>query len=219
MEFSIQIAFVKREAILRHIVLDTETTGLSPKGDRVVEIAAVEFNPENGETGDFYHVYLNPEKSMTDENQRIHGISNAYAAKQPYFVEEAAAFVGFIRDTRLYIHSARFDTSMLDAEFSRLGLDGLSSYVESIECTLTRARRLHPGRNSLDELCDRYGISRAHRKQHGARIDCGLLAQVVAHIKAEEEGRSLVIPKPVRRESWLRTVLARYRSGGASMTQ
>jgi DNA polymerase-3 subunit epsilon len=204
---------------LRHIVLDTETTGLSPKWDRIVEIAAVEFNPENGETGDFYHVYLNPEKSMTDENQRIHGISNAFAAKQPRFVEEAAAFVGFVRNTRLYIHSARFDTSMLDAEFSRLGLDGLSSYVESIKCTLTQARKLHPGKNTLDELCDRYGISRAHRKQHGARIDCGLLAQVVAHMKATEEGRTLVIPKPVRRENRFRTVLRRYLPGGASMTR
>jgi DNA polymerase-3 subunit epsilon len=45
--------------------------------------------------------------------------------------------------------------------------------------TLVQAKELHPGkRNSLDALCDRYGISNAHRKLHGALLDSELLADV-----------------------------------------
>lgn len=205
---------------MRHIVLDTETTGLSRKTDRVVEIAAVEFNPETGQTGDFYHVYLNPEKLMSEDVQRVHGISNGFAATQPLFVQEAAGFVGFIRDARVYIHNAPFDTYMLDGEFGRLALDGLASYVESIVCTLSVARSLYPGkRNTLDALCDRFGVSRAKRNQHGARIDCELLAQVTAHMKAEQEGRILARSEKVRTESWLRTLVRRCFGSGASMVQ
>jgi DNA polymerase-3 subunit epsilon len=205
-----------KERPLRHIVLDTETTGWSKQTDRVVEIAAVEFNPDTGLTGDFYHVYLNPEKWMPDEVQRVHGISNAYAATQPLFVQEAAGFVGFIRDARLYIHNAPFDTYMLDAEFGRLGLDGLASYVESIVCTLTLARSLYPGKkNTLDA----FGVSRTKRKQHGARIDCELLAQVTAHLKAAKEGRILVIPEKVSGENWLKTMVRRCFGGSSTVVQ
>ena len=195
---------------MRHIVLDTETTGLSRKSDRVVEIAAMEFNPETGETADYYHVYLNPDQLMPANIVRIHGISNAFAQTQPRFEEEAAAFVGFIRGARLFIHNAPFDRDMLDAEFARLELDELTSYVESIVCTVALAKSVFPGkRNSLDALCDRFGVNRSKRRKHGALIDCELLAEVVPHLHAAKEGRTLALPVAVREESWLRALARR----------
>ena len=194
---------------MRHIVLDTETTGLSRQNDRVVEIAAIEFSFATGKLGDYYHVYLNPEKAMPVNIQRVHGISNAFAARQPLFLEEVAGFVGFIRGANLYIHNAPFDNGMLDAEFSRIGLDPLSSYVNSIVCTLAFARRQFPGqRNTLDALCDRLGVDRSKRTQHGALLDCELLAQVTSALYAIAEG------KPLRQEQsvspgWFKAILAR----------
>lgn len=192
---------------MRHIVLDTETTGLSKQHDRVVEIAAVEFNPASGNTDDYYHVYLNPDKWMHPENVKVHGISNEFAATQPRFIDEAAGFVGFIRGARVYIHNAAFDIGMLDAEFKRLELDGLASYVESVVCTLSMARKMYPGRrNTLDALCDRFGVDRSRRKQHGALLDCQLLADVVPPLEAARDGREFTSPVVSQQESRLRAL-------------
>ncbi|WP_025917898.1 exonuclease domain-containing protein, partial [Herminiimonas sp. CN] len=61
----------------------------------------------------------------------------------------------------------------------RLDLPDFDSYAEKITDTLAQAKELHPGkRNSLDSLCDRYGISNAHRTLHGALLDAELLAEV-----------------------------------------
>jgi len=59
---------------MREIVLDTETTGFDPfSGDRIVEIGAVELEGHVA-TGNTYHVYINPERGMPDEECQVHGI-------------------------------------------------------------------------------------------------------------------------------------------------
>ena len=67
---------------MREIVLDTETTGLSPeKGDRVVEIGCVElFN--HVPTGKTFQTYLNPERSMDAGAQEIHGLTDDFLKNQ-----------------------------------------------------------------------------------------------------------------------------------------
>jgi DNA polymerase-3 subunit epsilon len=60
-----------------------------------------------------------------------------------------------------------------------MGLPPFVQHCSSVIDTLVHAKELHPGkRNSLDALCDRYGISNAHRKLHGALLDSELLADV-----------------------------------------
>ncbi|MCR2507355.1 DNA polymerase III subunit epsilon, partial [Salmonella enterica] len=55
----------------------------------------------------------------------------------------------------------------------------ITEYCETITDSLLHARSLFPGkRNSLDALCDRFGISNAHRTLHGALLDSQLLAEV-----------------------------------------
>jgi DNA polymerase-3 subunit epsilon len=77
------------------------------------------------------------------------------------------------------IHNASFDLGFLDAEFSRIGFAPFATHVHSVIDTLLQAREMHPGkRNSLDALCDRYGVSNAHRTLHGALLDAELLAEV-----------------------------------------
>ena len=166
----------------RHIILDTETTGLSPEqGHRVVEIGAVEminFSP----TGEQLHLYINPEREMEPEAERIHGLSTAFLSDKPLFADIAQQFIDFIGDDILVIHNAPFDVGFLNAELSRCRLAELS--MDRVVDTLPLARQKFPGAQaSLDALCRRFDIDNTHRDLHGALVDADLLASVFVELK------------------------------------
>jgi DNA polymerase-3 subunit epsilon len=164
---------------MRQIVLDTETTGLNPRtGDRVIEIGCVEiFNRKL--TGNNFHRYINPERDSDEAALAVHGLTTEFLRDKPKFHEIAEELRAFVQDAEVIIHNAPFDLGFLNHEFERLGLPPFVSHCSSVIDTLVHAKELHPGkRNSLDALCDRYGISNAHRKLHGALLDSELLADV-----------------------------------------
>jgi len=160
----------------REIVLDTETTGLSPTGgDRLVEIGCVELI-NHIPSGRHYHVYLNPERSMPEEAFRVHGLSEAFLADKPLFRSVADEFREFLGDATLIIHNASFDMGFLNHELSKIGHKTLPNTVID---TVMLAREKHPGaRVSLDALCKHYGIDNARRTLHGALLDSEILAEV-----------------------------------------
>ncbi len=163
----------------RQIVLDTETTGLSASdGHRIIEIGCVELINRRL-TGRTFHQYVNPERDIDEGAMEVHGLTLEMLADKPVFAQIADEFIEFIDSAELLIHNAPFDVGFLDAEFRRLKRDALQTYCGPVTDTLAMARELHPGRrNSLDVLCDRYGVSNAHRKLHGALLDSELLADV-----------------------------------------
>ncbi|GLK68784.1 DNA polymerase III subunit epsilon [Hansschlegelia plantiphila] len=162
---------------MREIVLDTETTGLDPlTGDRVVEIGCVELLNRIA-TGASYHVYLNPERDMPEGAFRVHGLSSEFLADKPLFADIADEFLAFIDDGSLVIHNAAFDMGFLNAELTRAKRPPLG--YERVIDTLMLARRKNPGgQNSLDSLCQRYGIDNSRRTKHGALLDSEILAEV-----------------------------------------
>lgn len=164
---------------MRQIVLDTETTGLSvADGHRIIEIGCLEV-VDRRVTGRNLHFYVNPERAIDEGAMAVHGITPEMLQDKPRFGEVAAEVMAFIHDAELIIHNAPFDVGFLDAELDRLGAGALREHCASVLDTLAMARELHPGkRNSLDSLCERYGISNAHRKLHGALLDAELLAEV-----------------------------------------
>jgi DNA polymerase-3 subunit epsilon len=162
--------------MLREIVLDTETTGVDPASDRIIEIGCVEllnYIP----TGRSYHAYINPQRSVSQGAYNVHGLSEEFLRDKPVFsavVEELLSFVG---DARLVIHNASFDMGFLNAEFGRNGHPPVP-FERAID-TLSLARRKHPNAaNSLDALCARYGIDNSRRTKHGALLDAEILAEV-----------------------------------------
>ena len=173
---------------MREIVLDTETTGLDPfQGHRLVEIGCVEI-VNCIPTGAVFHVHLNPERDMPAEAEAIHGLSAAFLADKPKFDEIADQLVEFLADARIVIHNAGFDLGFLNAELDRLKRPPLAR--ERIVDTLALARRRHPGGpNSLDHLCQRYGIDNSHRTKHGALLDAELLADVYAELVGGRQAR------------------------------
>jgi DNA polymerase-3 subunit epsilon len=182
---------------MREIILDTETTGLDPAtGDRVVEIGCVEII--NGiATGQVFHAYVNPQRSMPEAALAVHGLSDAFLADKPTFAQIAADFMAFIGDARLVIHNAEFDMRFLNAELRRLALGDIAS--ELVVDTLALARRKHPGAaNSLDALAQRYRIDTSRRSRHGALLDAEILAEVYAELSGGRQA-TLVLAASGRR--------------------
>ncbi|HUD50355.1 DNA polymerase III subunit epsilon [Parvibaculum sp.] len=162
---------------MRQIVLDTETTGLSPdEGHRLVELGCLEvFN--HVPTGNFFHRYIDPERDMPEGAFRVHGLSAEFLSDKPKFAEIVDEFLAFIGDDQLVIHNASFDMTFLNAELKRAGRAPLV-FERAID-TLGIARKRFPGaQNSLDALCRRFNIDNSGRVKHGALLDAELLAEV-----------------------------------------
>ncbi len=177
---------------MRQIILDTETTGLNARtGDRIIEIGCVEMLNRRL-TGNNLHFYVNPERDSDPGALAVHGLTTEFLSDKPKFAEVAHAICDFVRGAELIIHNAPFDIGFIDAEFERVGLPSLNQHCGGVIDTLVQAKQMFPGkRNSLDALCDRFGISNAHRTLHGALLDSELLAEVYLAMTRGQE--SLVI--------------------------
>ena len=169
---------LKELIVMREIVLDTETTGLRQNaGDRIVEIGCVELI-NHVATGNNYHQYINPDRSMPDGAFKVHGLSAEFLAGFPVMAEVVDEFIDFIgTQTPLIIHNAEFDIGFLNAELKLLDKP-MIPIVRSID-TVRMARKLFPGAPaSLDALCRRFSINNNGRTLHGALLDAQLLSEV-----------------------------------------
>ena len=177
---------------MRQIILDTETTGLNPKtGDRIIEIGCIEMLNRRP-TGNTFHHYVNPGRDSEPGALAVHGLTTEFLADKPPFADIVDALCDFVKDAEILIHNAAFDVAFLDEELARLERPVFTVHCASVTDTLAMARELHPGkRNSLDSLCERYGVSNAHRTLHGALLDAELLADVYLAMTRGQE--SLVI--------------------------
>jgi DNA polymerase-3 subunit epsilon len=164
---------------LRQLILDTETTGLEiADGHRIIEIGCVEL-AHRRPTGRHWHRYLRPGRVVDAAALAVHGITNEFLESQPAFADVADEFLAFVEGAELVIHNAEFDVAFLDAELAAAGRTTRMADHCRIACSLTLARRMHPGqRNSLDALCKRYGVDNAGRDLHGALLDARILADV-----------------------------------------
>ena len=177
---------------LRQIVLDTETTGLNPAHDRIVEIGCVEMVNRRLTSVNF-HEYLNPQMPMPQGAFDVHGLSDEFLADKALFADVCRSFLDYIKGTQLVIHNASFDVGFLDAEMNRLdpNLGRITDYCEVID-SLATARELHPGqRNDLDSLAKRYSIDNSHRTLHGALLDSEILAEVYLLMTGGQSALSL----------------------------
>src|SRR5271157_1486546 len=185
------------EIVVREIVLDTETTGLSPAdGHRLLEIGAVEI-VDQALTGKIFHQLVNPERDVPEDAARVHGHTVAVLKDMPVFANIVDEFLAFIGDARLVIHNAEFDMRFLNAEFTRLGREPIG--LDRVVDTLALARKKHPGQpNSLDALCDRYSIDRTKRVMHGALLDAEILVEIYGELTG---GRQRSLSFDERRET------------------
>ena len=170
---------------MEHIVLDTETTGISVKeGHRIVEIACLEL--ENLlPTGRKFHCCINPERKVSEKALEIHGYTDEFLSKQKKFKDIKKEFLDFIKNKKLIIHNADFDLSHINNELLKCGDEKISNEIID---TLILARNKFPGSQvSLDALCKRYRIDNSMRTTHNALLDCSLLAKVYINLTDQKE--------------------------------
>jgi len=181
---------------MREIVLDTETTGLDPAdGHRIIEIGCVELM-DHLPTGVTFQRYLNPERLVPLESQRVHGITDEFLAGKPYFAAIADELEAFLGDAPLVIHNAGFDLKFINSELHRLSRAPLplSRAIDTIEIAKSKI----PGaRYSLDELCKRFGIDLAMRSKHGALLDAELTARVYFELVGGRQTNLKLAPRDV----------------------
>ena len=202
---------------MRQIILDTETTGLDPKlGHRIIEVAAVEM-VDRRPTGRTLQIYVDPEREIDAGASEVHGMTWEDLKGKPKFADVAPEFIDFARGATWIIHNAPFDVGFLDREFGLAKLPVSAELYGGLIDTLALAREAFPGkRNNLDALCERFGVSNAHRTLHGALLDAQLLAEVyLAMTRGQESltidlgsGTSLTLAASANHSSTSRPLLA-----------
>lgn len=121
------------------VVLDYETTGLSPNlGDRGIEIGAVLLR--GGKVSDRFQRLMNPGFRMNSFIEHYTGITNNMLRTAGSCESATRDFADFIGGHNLVAHNASFDRRFLDTEMQYAG----RSYDGSFACSMLAARRLYP---------------------------------------------------------------------------
>lgn len=177
---------LKPEALRRPIVFgDTETTGLFPSKDRIIEIGAIKFSA-TGEFMGVWHHYFDPGISIPDEAAKVHGITNSIMKEMvadgraaPMTSRTFNDLNGFIGDATFIAHNATFDVKFLEAEARKVGKEFQPGHIID---TLPLARVRFPRRKlNLDQLCKLLSVKVSGREEfHGAMVDAVILADMFA---------------------------------------
>ena len=172
----------------RHVVVDLETTGLSPRhGHRIIEIGAVAV--EDGAVVEEFTTLIDAGVPIPPTVQAIHGITDEMLEGQPKPEEALPRFSAFIGDSVLVAHNAAFEVTFLRHEFARLKLGFPNRHV----CTLEMSRRrlpapagLHPG-DGLSAPVPRRRLPPAEPPRPRRRADDGEdLVQDVGGIRQQQ---------------------------------
>jgi len=180
--------------MVRELIFDIETTGLSPQnGDRIIEIALLEV-VDMELTGRKFHCYLNPGRRSEPEAFSKHRLTDGFLKNKQLFSHIADNLLSFIGSSRLIAHNAQFDMKFLNVELSRIHRRTIPKSQSF--CTKAMANKVLKPKNlsldslcdsldSLDRICDNLSIDRQSRdKRHGALIDCHLLYQVYCELSS-----------------------------------
>jgi len=156
------------------VVLDFETTGLSPDcGDRTIEVGAVLVR--DNRITDSFQSLMNPGIRVSGFIEQYTGITNRMLSDAPPVAEVMARFAAFIDKHHLVAHNASFDRRFLDAELRRISLQRSQEFA----CSMLLSRRLNPDapNHSLETLV-RYKNLTTSGVFHRALAD----AEMTAHL-------------------------------------
>jgi CBS domain-containing protein len=157
------------------VVLDTETTGLDTRRDRVIEIAAVRLPGAATPDADTFASLVRPDVPIPEASTRIHRIADADVAGAPAFPDAMARFADWTGPALVLGYSVGFDLAVLEAEHARAGLAWTPPHSLDI-AHLVRLAAPELPEQSLDLAAGWLGIAVADR--HRALADARLAARV-----------------------------------------
>lgn len=167
-----------------YIIIDIETTGLSLKADKIIEVAALKI--KNNKIEDSYTSLINPHQEINQFIQNLTGISNDDLKRAPSADMVLSELLSFIGESILVAHNANFDINFLYDEIKEnLDMEFNNDFVD----TLRISRKALPSleNHKLDTIIDHYSIEK--RKLHRALDDCELTYEIFKKLKesAKEE--------------------------------
>ena len=188
---------------MREIVFDTETTGLDPYQDRIIELGGIELF-KRFPTGRVFHHFINPQgREINADAQAVHGISAAdLQASRPSMTSPRSSWPSSTAPG--WSPTMPASTSASSMPSSRGSASRWSAPTASSTRWRSRARKHPMGPNSLDALCRRYGIDNSHRTKHGALLDSELLAEVYIELIGGKQ--AALVPGERRRSSGERRI-------------
>ncbi|MEX5747599.1 3'-5' exonuclease (plasmid) [Massilia varians] len=167
-------------------VIDTETTGLDPKKDRVISFGHVRL--VDGKITEKIEWFFNPgDVPINPEAMKVHGITPEFLADKPPIKGYLLRIVELMVESIVCGHNLKFDVDMLNAELARHRYPPLEQFIAGKFDTMQDSRKRWPGKAaSLDALCERVGVSTAHREKHGALTDAVLCAEALIAMHREQ---------------------------------
>lgn len=178
----------------RIICFDIETTGFEyMRGDRCIEIGAVEII-DGKLTENTFHEYINPEgKIIPPDSYMVHKISNAFLEDKPIMAAVAPRFLEFIGDSPIVAHNgADFDFPFINYELRKLNLPEIPHSQQMDSIVIARTRVYGPKSYSLDALAKWFGVPLTARAEaHGALIDAEILAKVYLELENTAKPRPI----------------------------
>ncbi len=167
-----------------YVVFDIETTGLSPKFNKIIEIGAVRI--KDGKIQDKYSQFINPEVPIPYSITKLTSINDNMVMDSPTIEEVLPQFFEFVGDAILVAHNASFDTGFIKEFARRQGLP----FDYTIVDTLTLAHILIPelGKYTLDRLCKQFNVSllNHHRACDDAAATAEIFVKLIRMIKEKD---------------------------------
>lgn len=156
------------------VVFDIESTGVSPRKDRIIELAAIKLMPNGEEISKCW--LMNPTVPIPPETTAIHGISDEIVKDCPTFADKAKEIFEFFRDCDLSGFNAdRFDIPCLEEEFARVGMAFAPSARKHVD-----VQRIYHKKEPRDlSAAVRFYLGRNHDGAHGAEADTRATLEVL----------------------------------------
>ena len=177
----------------RIICFDTETTGFDyAKGDRIIEIGAIEII-DGRITENSFHEYINPYgKIIPPAVYMVHKISNEFLTDKPKMSVVAPKLLDFIGDSPVVAHNGfDFDFPFMNYELRALGLDEIPRERQQDSIVIARHKIFGPKEYTLDALAKWFNISLSARSDaHGALIDAEILAKVFLELSRADDANT-----------------------------
>ncbi|MBN1324951.1 MAG: ribonuclease H-like domain-containing protein [Alphaproteobacteria bacterium] len=178
----------------RIICFDIETTGFEyTRGDRVIEIGAVELI-DGRITENSFHEYINPDgKIIPPDSYMVHKLSNAFLEDKPKIAAIAPRLLEFIGDSPVVAHNGiDFDFPFINYELAQLGLTQIGREKQLDSIVIARNKIFGPKTYTLDSLAKWFGVSLTARADaHGALIDAEILAKVFLELENTAPARNI----------------------------
>jgi DNA polymerase III alpha subunit (gram-positive type) len=163
------------------VVFDLETTGLSPRFDELIQIAAARLGPGGTVTGEVFATFVRPEAILSSFITSLTGISHRDVAGAPSVAEALAAFSAFVGEAVLIAHNGhRFDAKFLTAACEQQRLTSRPvALIDSMHFSKRLFGTTRGTSHGLDAVLTRTQVTTFHGRRHDARGDVSALAQAV----------------------------------------